>query len=87
MLSGAGSISQNDADARAETEYEHFVARRRALLEAEGERTNLKALEDTAKALHRTGRRNHPQKAGRAMKLHFEANLDYQLAAHTGIRG
>lgn len=49
VLSNAGSISKNDADDRAEAEYEMFAARRRALLEAEGERTNLKALEDTAK--------------------------------------
>lgn len=49
VLSNAGSISKNDADDRAEAEYEKFAARRRALLEAEGERTNLKALEDTAK--------------------------------------
>ena len=50
VLSSAGSISKNDADARAEAEYEQFAARRRAMLEAEGERMNLKSLEDTAKA-------------------------------------
>src|SRR5208337_4274313 len=48
VLSGAGSISKQDADGHAEAEYERFAARRRALLEAEGERTNLQALEDTA---------------------------------------
>ena len=51
VLTDAGSISKNDADARADAEYDLFAARRRALLEAEGERTNLKSLEDTAKAL------------------------------------
>jgi hypothetical protein len=50
VLSNAGSISKKDADARAEAQYEQFAARRRAMLEAEGERTNLKSLEDTAKA-------------------------------------
>jgi hypothetical protein len=49
VLPNAGSISKNDADGRAEAEYEQFAARQRALLEAEGERTNLKSLEDTAK--------------------------------------
>jgi hypothetical protein len=50
VLSNAGSISKSDADARADAEYERFAARRRAMLEAEGERMNLKSLEDTAKA-------------------------------------
>src|SRR5580658_6338008 len=51
VLTTAGSISKKHADDRAEAEYERFATRRRALLEAEGERTNLKSLEDTAKAL------------------------------------
>ena len=78
VLSGAGSISKKDADGHAEAEYERFAARRRALLEAEGERTNLKALEDTAKKLP-TRKRKPPPKSriprdrGCAMKLHFEA--------------
>jgi len=50
VLPDAGKVSKLDADSRAEAEYERFAARRRALLEAEGERTNLKSLEDTAKA-------------------------------------
>ncbi len=49
VLTNAGSISKQDADGRAEAEYERFAMRRRALLEAEGERTNLDSLEDTAK--------------------------------------
>lgn len=50
VLTNAGSISKNAADIRAEEEYEKFAAQRRAMLEAEGERTNLKSLEETAKA-------------------------------------
>jgi len=50
VLPDAGKVSKLDADSRAEAEYERFAARRRALFEAEGERTNLKSLEDTAKA-------------------------------------
>lgn len=38
VLHGRGSVSKADADAHAEREYEEFAARRRALLEAEGER-------------------------------------------------
>ena len=62
VLSSAGSISKKDADGRAEAEYERFAARRRALLEAEGERTNLKALEDTAKKLPTRKRKPPPEK-------------------------
>ena len=62
VLSGAGSISKKDADGHAEAEYERFAARRRALLEAEGERTNLKALEDTAKKLPTRKRKPPPEK-------------------------
>src|SRR5271157_2212286 len=62
VLSSAGSISKQDADGHAEAEYEHFAARRRALLEAEGERTNLKALEDTAKKLPTRKRKPPPEK-------------------------
>ncbi|MGC1721212.1 MAG: virulence RhuM family protein [Isosphaeraceae bacterium] len=62
VLSGAGSISKKDADGHAEAEYERFAARRRVLLEAEGERTNLKALEDTAKKLPTRKRKPPPEK-------------------------
>ncbi|MBU4273721.1 MAG: virulence RhuM family protein [Planctomycetes bacterium] len=51
ILSDKGRISRADADARAETEYEEFAARRRAMLEAEAERDRQKALEDAAKKL------------------------------------
>jgi len=51
VLGDRGSVSRADADARAETEYDIFAARRRALLEAEGERTLPQALEDAARKL------------------------------------
>jgi hypothetical protein len=51
VLSDKGRVSKADADARAEAEYECFAGRRRALLEAEGERVRQKALEEAAKAL------------------------------------
>lgn len=44
-----GRISRADADAWAESEYEEFAARRRAMLEVEAERQQQKALEDAAK--------------------------------------
>ena len=62
VLTSAGSISKKNADDRAEAEYEQFAARRRALLEAEGERTNLKSLEDTAKALPTKKNKQPPKK-------------------------
>jgi hypothetical protein len=51
VLEGAGKMSKKQADAHAEAQYEEFAARRRALLEAEGEAFNMRALEDAAKAL------------------------------------
>ena len=51
VLEGAGKMSKKQADAHAEVQYEEFAARRRALLEAEGEAFNMRALEDAAKAL------------------------------------
>ena len=62
VLTSAGSISKKNADDRAEAEYEQFAARRRALLEAEGERTNLKSLEDTAKAIPTKKNKQPPKK-------------------------
>lgn len=44
-------MSKKQADAHAEAQYEEFAARRRALLEAEGEEFSMRALEDAAKAL------------------------------------
>ncbi|MBI4600873.1 MAG: virulence RhuM family protein, partial [Planctomycetes bacterium] len=51
VLAGKGHVSKADADARAQAEYERFEERRRALLEAEAERAQQRALEDAAKAL------------------------------------
>jgi len=55
VLTGKGTISKADADAKARVAYESFADRRRALLEAEGERAQHKALEDAAKSLSRPG--------------------------------
>jgi hypothetical protein len=62
VLTNAGSISKSDADSHAETEYAAFAARRRALLEAEGERTNLQSLEDTAKKLPEPNKKPKPKR-------------------------
>lgn len=51
VLPNAGKVSKVEADAHAETEYEHFAAARRALLEAQGEEAKVRALEQAAKAL------------------------------------
>ncbi|MBI2422412.1 MAG: virulence RhuM family protein [Candidatus Hydrogenedentes bacterium] len=51
VLEGAGAVRKDQADAAAEAEYAAFEKRRRALLEAEGERANLNALEAAAKKL------------------------------------
>lgn len=51
VLMGAGSVSHEAAVEKAKTEYERFAARRRALLEAQGERESTQALEDAAKLL------------------------------------
>lgn len=62
VLADKGAISKATADEGAEVEYRRFAARRRALLEAEGERDQLKALEEAAEGLPkqdaaRSGRR------------------------------
>ncbi|HLM67260.1 MAG TPA: virulence RhuM family protein [Longimicrobium sp.] len=49
VLEDSGSVSKAEADDRARAEYEQFAARRRALLEAEGQRSNLAGLEDAAR--------------------------------------
>jgi hypothetical protein len=49
VLAGKGHITKADADGHAEAEYEEFAARRRELLEAEGERDQIAALEHTAR--------------------------------------
>lgn len=51
VLGSAGSVSKITADARAHDEYEQFAKQRRELLENEGERENIKALEGVAKRL------------------------------------
>ncbi len=51
VLPDKGKIKRAEADARAEAEYEQFAARRRAMLEAEAECDQEKALEDAAKKL------------------------------------
>jgi hypothetical protein len=51
VLDGAGRVSKKQADAHAAGEYEQFAAQRRALLEAEGAESNVRALEDAANSL------------------------------------
>jgi len=51
ILSGAGKVSREQADAIAEQEYDRFAARRRARLEDEAEADTLKLLEDEVKKL------------------------------------
>lgn len=51
VLEDAGSVSKIEADEHARAEYEQFAVWRRALLEAEGERANLAALESAARRL------------------------------------
>ena len=51
VLTNAGSVSTKKAHERAEAEYERFAGSRRALLEAEGQRAAIAALEETAKAV------------------------------------
>ena len=51
VLPNAGTISKQRADTRAEAEYEEFEIRRRAFLEAEGERDVTRALEEKAENL------------------------------------
>jgi hypothetical protein len=57
VLDGAGQVSKKQADAYAEYEYEQFAAKRRAFLEAEGAESNVRALEDAAKALSKPKRK------------------------------
>jgi hypothetical protein len=51
VLPGAGKVSREEADAKAEKEYEHFAARRRAELENAAEIDTLRQLEDEVKKL------------------------------------
>lgn len=45
VLAHAGSVNKAEADAHAQKEYERFAARRREIMEAEGERASIAALE------------------------------------------
>jgi hypothetical protein len=51
VLDNPGTVSRAQADEHARAEYERFAARRRALLEAEGHRANVQALEAAARRL------------------------------------
>ena len=51
VLAGKGAVSKTDADAQAHREYEEFATKRRALLEAEGERLRVDALDEAARQL------------------------------------
>lgn len=51
VLAGAGTVSHDVAVAKAETVYEEFTVRRRALLEAQGERDGVDAIEEAARQL------------------------------------
>ncbi len=51
VLDGAGQVAKKHADAHAQAQYEQFAAQRRALLEAEGAASNVRALEDAANTL------------------------------------
>jgi len=51
VLPGAGTVSREEADEKAEREYEHFASRRRSHREAEGETELMRQLEETAKNL------------------------------------
>lgn len=57
VLGNPGNVSKADADAKAHEEYEQYAAERRALLESEGERENIKALESVTKRLPKAGPR------------------------------
>jgi hypothetical protein len=61
VLEGAGSVSQEDARAWAESQYEAFADRRRLQAEEAGERQYLEDLKDAAKTLE-AGRRKSPSK-------------------------
>jgi hypothetical protein len=51
VLGDAGKVSHEEAMAKAEDEYARFAARRRALLEAQGEHDGVAALEAAARRL------------------------------------
>jgi hypothetical protein len=57
VLPDAGRVSREDADDKAQAEFERFATRRRELAEAQGEADCLKALEDLAKERPKRKRR------------------------------
>lgn len=61
VLPGPGTVSHQQATDKAAAEYEWFAVRRRALLEAQGERDGVRALEAAAKELGPPG--NAPAKS------------------------
>lgn len=61
VLTHKGSVSKKAADAHAKAEYEQFAQRRRILLEAEGERANLEALETVIQSVPKTESAENPK--------------------------
>lgn len=57
VLPDAGRVSREDADGKAQAEFERFAQRRRELAEAQGEADTLKALEELARELPKRKRR------------------------------
>ena len=51
VLEGGGKVSNQQATAHAQAQYEQFAAQRRTLLESEGAEFNMRTLEEAAKAL------------------------------------
>jgi hypothetical protein len=51
ILSDAGKVSKEDAETRADAEYEKFAARRHVFLEAEAESSSIRTLEEQARRL------------------------------------
>jgi hypothetical protein len=62
VLTNAGTVSHEQAVEKAEAEYELFAARRRAWLEAEGQRETVAALEAVARELEPTAKPKRGQK-------------------------
>jgi hypothetical protein len=51
VLTHAGSVSKQDAEEHAKTEYDHFAQRRRELKEQQGEADSIRLLEQAAKQI------------------------------------
>ena len=56
ILADAGKVSREEAHALAEAEYEHYAARRRAALEAQGEADLLGLLDAEVKKLPKSNK-------------------------------